>query len=242
MQDLFKKLYREDALTFQNTLKKNLQENKKMFVVTANPETFMIGEEEAEFKKCLLDENTTLVPDGIGIVKATHYLNCDVKQRIPGIEIAEALLKMGNEMKKSIYLFGSKEHIIDDMREVIQNNYPMLDVVGYQNGYVDNRDAVFLDILEKQPDIILVALGIPTQEKLIYRHFSQFKKGIFVGVGGSFDVLSGNKKRAPSFFIRFNIEWLYRISKEPKRFKRFYKNNMKFLLGIRKLKRENPND
>ncbi|MEF9962227.1 MAG: WecB/TagA/CpsF family glycosyltransferase [Erysipelotrichaceae bacterium] len=242
MQDLFKKLFCEDALTFQNIMKYNLQENNKMFIVTANPETFMIGEEEAEFKKCLLDENTTLVPDGIGIVKATHYLNCDVKQRIPGIEIAEALLKMGNEMKKSIYLFGSKEHIIDDMREVIQNNYPCLNVVGYQNGYVDDRDAVFLDILDKQPDIILVALGIPTQEKLIYRHLPQFKKGIFVGVGGSFDVLSGNKKRAPSFFIRFNIEWLYRISKEPKRFKRFYKNNMKFLLGIRKLKRENLND
>lgn len=76
---------------------------------------------------------------------------------------------------------------------------------------------MFEKIAKEKPDIVLVALGIPLQEKLIYKHLDQFNKGIFVGVGGSFDVISGHKKRAPKIFIKLNLEWLYRILKEPKR-------------------------
>ena len=86
-------------------------------------------------------------------------------------------------------------------------------------------------------DIVLVALGMPIQEKLIYKHLNEFDKGIFVGVGGSFDVLSGTKKRAPEFFIQHNLEWLYRITKEPSRLKRFYNNNIKFLFNVNKEKK-----
>ena len=81
-----------------------------------------------------------------------------------------------------------------------------------------------------QPDICLVALGIPEQELLINKYFNKFKKGIFIGVGGSFDVLSGHKKRAPKLMIKLHLEWLYRIIKEPKRFKRFWESNIKFML------------
>ena len=91
-------------------------------------------------------------------------------------------------------------------------------------------------IVKKNPDICLVALGIPEQEKTIARHIKEAKKGIYIGVGGSFDVLSGEKKRAPKLFIKLNLEWLYRIIKEPKRLKRFWNNNVKFLLKIKKLK------
>ena len=80
----------------------------------------------------------------------------------------------------------------------------------------------------------MVALGIPTQEKLIYKHLADFEKGIFIGVGGSFDVLSGTKQRAPEFFIKHNLEWFYRIMKEPSRIKRFYNNNIKFILKLKK--------
>ena len=93
------------------------------------------------------------------------------------------------------------------------------------------------EVLSKEkPDIVLVALGIPLQEKLIYKHLNKFDKGIFVGVGGSFDVISGHKKRAPKIFIKLNLEWLYRILKEPKRLKRFYDSNVKFLFKVKKYK------
>ena len=87
-----------------------------------------------------------------------------------------------------------------------------------------------------KPDIVLIALGIPLQEKLINKHINDFKKGIFIGVGGSFDVLSGSKKRAPKLFIKLNLEWLYRILREPKRISRFLKYNIKFIFKIIKEK------
>ena len=81
---------------------------------------------------------------------------------------------------------------------------------------------------------MFVALGAPQQELLIHKYFRSDRKGIYIGVGGSFDVLSGKKQRAPSFFIRHNLEWLYRITKEPKRIKRFWNSNVKFLFELRK--------
>ena len=85
-----------------------------------------------------------------------------------------------------------------------------------------------------QPDLVLVALGVPAQEKLIARHLGNFSKGVFIGVGGSFDVLSGSKRRAPALFVKTNTEWLYRILREPSRLGRFYRNNIKFLGEVRK--------
>ena len=82
----------------------------------------------------------------------------------------------------------------------------------------------------------MLAMGIPLQEKLINKHIKDFKKGIFIGVGGSFDVLSGSKKRAPKIFIKLNLEWLYRILCEPKRIKRFWNSNIKFMYKILKIK------
>ena len=234
MKELFNKLYNKNEESFYKILAKNLKENKKTFIVTANPETFMMSENDDEMKKLLLDKNTILVPDGIGIVKAARMIDYDIKERITGIDIANKLLELGNDQKKSIYLFGAKQEVIDSMKEVLKKNYPDLKLAGTANGYEKDKDKVFEKIAKAQPDIVLVALGIPLQEKLIYKHLDKFDKGIFVGVGGSFDVISGHKKRAPKIFIKLNLEWLYRILKEPKRLKRFYDSNVKFLFKIKK--------
>lgn len=236
MRELFDKLYSNDEDSFYKILNKNLKNDKKMFVVTANPETFMISEKDEEMKKLLLDKDTILVPDGIGIVKAARMINYDVKERIAGIDIANKLLELGNIQKKSIYLFGAKQEVIDSMEEVIREKYPDLKLVGTSNGYEKDKDKILEEIAKLKPDIVLVALGIPIQEKLIYKHLDEFDKGIFVGVGGSFDVISGHKKRAPKIFIKLNLEWLYRIIKEPKRLKRFYDSNVKFLFKVKKYK------
>ena len=237
MKEYFDKMYKESAEEFYSLLKDNLNNNKKTFVVTANPETFSYGKEK-EFDKLLLDKNTTIVPDGIGIVKASRMLGYDVKERIPGVDIAVKLLEYSNELKKKIYLFGAKQEIIDKMKEVIDSKYPDAELVGSSNGYVQNKDEVFEEIIKLKPDVVMVALGIPNQEKLIYKHLKKFKKGIFIGVGGSFDVISGSKKRAPKLFVKLNIEWLYRICKEPSRLKRFCNNNLKFIFKIKKMKKK----
>ena len=237
MKELFDKLYNKSEESFYEILEKNLSQNKKTFIVTANPETFMMSEKDEEMRKLLLDNDTFLVPDGIGIVKAARMINYDVKERITGIDIANELLKLGNKQKKSIYLFGAKQEVIDSMEKVLKESYPNLNLVGMSNGYEKDKDKIFEKIVKTKPDIVLVALGIPLQEKLIYKHLDKFDKGIFVGVGGSFDVISGHKKRAPKIFIKLNLEWLYRILKEPKRLKRFYDSNVKFIFKVKKKSR-----
>ncbi|MGN1300954.1 MAG: WecB/TagA/CpsF family glycosyltransferase [Clostridia bacterium] len=217
-----------------------------MFIVTANPETIMTAEQNGNFKKALLDENTTIIPDGIGIVKGAKILGYHVKETIPGVELCTKLFEYCNQYSKSIFLLGAKKEVVEKLVNVLKNDYPNAHVCGYENGYIEDRQAVFNKISKLKPDVLLVALGIPDQELLIYKNLAQFNKGIFVGVGGSFDVLSGIKKRAPKIFIKLHLEWLYRILKEPQRLKRFFNSNVKYLFKLNRekniLKGENKND
>lgn len=230
----FKKLYNKTEQEFFEVLEKNLEKDNKMFIVTANPEAFTYGEKDKAVEALLMDDETTVVADGIGIVKGAGMIGISIPERIPGVGIAEQLFVLGNKLKKSVYLFGAKQEVIETLCKVLTEKYCDLEIKGAVNGYVGDKDAVFEDIKKACPDIILVALGVPNQEKLIYKHIKDFQKGIFVGVGGSFDVLSGIKARAPKFFINNNIEWLYRILKEPKRIKRFYQNNIKFIFRLKR--------
>ena len=236
MKKYFEKMYNKTEKEFFSKLKENLENEKRMFIVTANPETFTFGKQDNEVDLLLTDSETTVVADGIGIVKGANMLGYDIPERIPGVGIAEQLFVLGDNLKKSIYLLGAKQEVINALCTVLTQKYPGLQIKGAVDGYIDDKDAVFEDIKKAEPDIVLVAIGVPIQEKLIYRHIKDFKKGIFVGVGGSFDVLSGTKARAPKFFIKHNLEWLYRIVKEPKRIKRFYENNVKFIFRLRKNK------
>ena len=234
MKIYFDHLYTDTKQACLSMLRQNLQDEHKTFVVTANPEAFMFGEKDTEMHQLLTDDQVAVVADGIGIVKSAGMLGIQVEERIPGVEIAQELMRYGHELKKKIFLLGAKQEVVDAMCQVLQKDYPDLVIAGAINGYVPDKDAAFDAIVQAQPDIVLVALGIPAQEKLIYKHLSRFSKGIFVGVGGSLDVLSGMKARAPEFFIRHNLEWLYRIMKEPKRIKRFYNSHVKFVFRVRK--------
>ena len=236
MKKNLKHIYSKSEKEYFNLLKNYLNNNEKKFNITANPETLTMAETDEEISNMLLDKNNSVVPDGIAIVKACNMLKIPVTERIAGVDIAQYLLKEGNIQKKSLYLFGAKPEVIDALAKIIKKEYPNINLLGYSNGYVENRDKVFEKIIKLKPDICLVALGIPHQEKLIYKYLDKFDKGIFVGVGGSFDVLSGSKKRAPKLFIKTNTEWLYRIVTEPKRLKRFWNNNVKFIFKIRKEK------
>lgn len=238
MRVYFEKTYQNGFESFVEELKNSLQTEKKEFIVTANPETFMIAEGDPKFDKVLKESHTRIVPDGIGVVKAAGMLGYPVKERVTGVEISKCLLRMANKYKKSIYLFGAKPEVVGLLVKKIKKDFPNVIIAGYKDGYVKDKERVFDEIVEAKPDIILVALGIPMQELLIDKNYDRFEKGIMIGVGGSFDVLSGMKKRAPEFFVKYNLEWLYRIIKEPKRIKRFFVSNVKFIFQIKKLAKE----
>lgn len=234
MREYLELIYNNDKASFYQELEKYLKKKTPKFIITANPETLISCEKDKELESIILEEKNIIVPDGISIVKACQKIGIDTKERITGIEISEHLLNLANEKKYSLYLFGAKKEVLDELIKKIKKEYPNIILLGYQNGYVENKEEVMEKIVNMNPDICLVAMGIPMQEKLIKKYFKKAKKGIYIGVGGSFDVLSGTKKRAPKLFIKLNLEWLYRILKEPKRLKRFWNNNVKFLFKVKK--------
>ena len=233
MKEYLKKLYNKEKNKYFKLLENDLRHEHKRFIITVNPETLMLSEKDNELKEILDSKEFSFVPDGIAVIKAARKVGISISERITGIDIAEYLLKLANKNKYSIYLYGAKEEVIESLISKIKKEYNNINIMGYSNGYVENKNKVMEEILKLKPDICMVALGIPHQEKIIYKYINKFKKGIFIGVGGSFDVLSGYKKRAPKIFIKLNIEWLYRIIKEPKRLKRFWNNNIKFLFKIK---------
>jgi len=237
--EYLKKLYKKSAQEFYAEVKESLEKNEKKFIVTANPETVMIAENTPAFANALLDEKTTIIPDGVGIELGAKIVGYKMHGTILGVELAKKLFEYGNEMKKSIFLFGAKNEVLSALTIKLKKEYPQLVIAGVVDGYVEDKQQVMQEIAEAKPDIVLVALGIPKQELFIYQNLEKFEKGIFVGVGGSFDVLSGKKKRAPEFFVKYRLEWLYRITKEPKRLKRFVKSNMVYIFKILKIRLQN---
>lgn len=239
MINYIKKTYRGNKESFFKVLENNLLNNNKMFIVTANPETFMKADSINEFDKALMKSDTTIVPDGIGVVKAANYIGInEINERITGVDISYKLLELANKYSKSIYLLGASKNVIELTVKNIHKEYPKVNILGYSDGYVDDKDDIFKRIKNLAPDIVLVALGVPKQELLIAKHYDSFSKGIFVGVGGTFDIISGTKKRAPKIVQKLNIEWFYRIFGNKERIKRFYDSNIKFIFKLRKLVKE----
>jgi len=237
--NIYNNLYVKSKEECYKLIEKKLKEKEKKFIVTANPETYMLSESDLEINSILYNKDNLIVPDGIAIVKTANYLGYNIKERITGVDLAEYLFDLANKNKYKVYLFGASIEVIEKLENVIKENYPNIKLVGASNGYIKDKDSVMEYIKTTKPDIVMLALGIPLQEKLINKHINDFNKGIFIGVGGSFDVISGTKKRAPKIFIKLNLEWFYRIMSEPKRIKRFIKYNMKFLIKIFKEKTRN---
>ena len=238
MIEILNKVYTDKKENFYKDLKQKIQNEEKTFIITANPEIVILAEKNAELENIILSKDVHIVSDGIGIMKASEELGLQISEKIPGVEIAEKLIRFASENSRSVYFYGSSQKTLDMMKEVVDSKYSDMVVSAMKNGYDFSEDEIIKDIQEKRPDIVLVALGMPRQELFIGRLFSQIDKGVCIGVGGSLDVLSGSKKRAPRIFLTNNLEWLYRIIREPKRLRRFFKYNIKFYIKMKRLKRK----
>lgn len=237
MDEYLQRIFPGTAEEFCSRGAKAMISGQRMFVITANPEILMHAQNEDKIEKMLLSPHASIVPDGISVVKAMRYMGLPAKERITGVDLAEELLKQAGINEKKVFLFGAKEEVVSALAKKLGDKYPGM-IVDFCNGYVRDKDEVFGKIADSAPDLVLVGMGVPAQELLIFKHLEKFDKGVFVGVGGSFDVLSGSKRRAPAFFVKTNTEWLYRIAREPSRLGRFYRNNIKFLGQIKKAARK----
>ncbi|MCA1041637.1 WecB/TagA/CpsF family glycosyltransferase [Bacillus infantis] len=205
---------------FVQKLVQDIEKNEKAFVVTANPEIVMKAVEEPEYKT-LIDKATYVTADGIGVVKAAGMLGRPLPERVTGYDTMVSLLEHGNEKKFRIYLLGAQQETLDKAAANIRRDYPGIEIAGSHNGFFDWSSSEIQDeIARTEPDLVFVALGVPRQEKWIAENIDRFQKGVFIGVGGSFDVIAGTVERAPEIWQKANLEWFYRLIKQPSRWKR----------------------
>ncbi|MED1468615.1 WecB/TagA/CpsF family glycosyltransferase [Bacillus salipaludis] len=208
----------------------------KTFVVTANPEIVMYAREDKDYWK-IVQEADYVVPDGSGIILAAKILNSPIQERVTGYDLTVRLLDLANQNGWRIYLLGGKEETNKKAVATICERYPHLVMAGSHNGYFKGKENKIADeIKAANADIVFVALGFPRQEKWISAHYATFSKGIFMGVGGSIDVLAGEVKRAPLVWQKLNLEWFYRLVKQPSRWRRMLALP-RFLVEILKVKR-----
>ncbi|MGB9678805.1 MAG: WecB/TagA/CpsF family glycosyltransferase [Thermoanaerobacteraceae bacterium] len=201
-----------------------LNEDKFHFVATPNAEFVMIAQKDEEYMKIL---NTTdlNVPDGIGIVFASKVFKEPIKERVAGFDLMIEFIKsidQKNTNSPNIYLLGAAPGVAEEAKAKLEKQYPAVNIVGVHDGYFNRTDdeEIIKDINSKNTDILFVALGAPKQEKWIFKNKGKLKVKIAMGVGGSFDVLAGRVERAPLIFRKLGAEWLYRLIKEPWRYKR----------------------
>lgn len=190
-------------------------------VVTPNSEIVQNASKD-ESLKSLIGSADLIIPDGIGLVYASKILGCPLKERVTGIDFLESIIAHLAETGKSIYFFGSKPGVAEAAAEKIKEKYPALIVAGTHNGYFkpEEEPQIVQEINDSGADFLCVALGAPKQEKFISDHRDELKVKGAIGVGGSLDVWAGTLKRAPEFYQKHGLEWLYRFIQQPSRYKR----------------------
>lgn len=185
-------------------------------LIAINAEKIYAGNDELK----LISQNGIGYPDGIGAVQALKSKGVKNAIRIPGSELWLDIISTLQD-KDSIYLIGATNKVIEATVDKLNQTYPRLKIVGYRNGFLNESDIVTIeeDILDKKPTVVFVAQGSPRQERLMQR-LQNSHQAIYMGLGGSFDVFTGNVKRAPRLFRENGLEWLYRLFSQPSRIKR----------------------
>ena len=188
---------------------------------TVNPEFVMRARRDAEFRR-ILSEADLCLPDGIGILWAGRMLGRPFKARVTGVDTTWQLLGMAAERGYRVFLLGAAEGVAERTAQIVRANHPGLVIAGTHAGASGSGDdqATGDLILAARPDILLVAYGAPAQDKWIYRNQPRLNVPLAVGVGGTFDFISGVSRRAPAWLRRLGLEWTHRLYREPWRWRR----------------------
>lgn len=182
--------------------------------VAVNPEKILKSMHDQEVQR-IINTATVAYADGIGVVKALQQKTNRPVARIAGVELWYEILMRSSQYNSKVLLVGAKEEVVKCCVDMLVDKG--VNVVGHINGYFEGINSVTTIMEVNKPDIVIVAQGSPKQEKLIDLLVKKYPDTFYMGVGGSFDVLAGHTKRAPKFWIKLNLEWLYRLLSEPKR-------------------------
>ena len=224
-----------------NLVEKYVQTKTPLHLIGVNADK--INEvKENELMKTIVNSCGIINADGASVILASKYLDKKLPERVAGIDLMQELVKLSNEKGYSIYLLGAKQEVVEKTADVLKQKYNKLIIKGIHNGYFKEDDwkDISKELKKAKPDFVFVGITSPTKEYLIEFLQNDGHECVFMGVGGSFDVISGNIPRAPKWMQKANLEWLFRVMKEPKRlFKRYFVGNRKFIKAVRREKRNN---
>lgn len=212
----FDNITMEEALDAAKAL---LQGEHAARVVTPNAEIAYEALHD-ENMRTLLNSAELMLPDGAGVVLASKILKTPLKQKVAGVDFADGLLGVLETTGQSLYLLGSRPGIGELAAQKMMQKHPRLRIAGIADGYFQDEAPVIDKINASGADVLFVCLGAPKQEQFMARHQKALHVKLMAGLGGTLDSFAGTVKRAPKWMIRLNLEWLYRLIKEPKRFKR----------------------
>lgn len=217
-----------DSFTFDEAVE--YANNISGQVVTINPEMISNAVKDTDFAE-IINNADLVIPDGIGVEIGLKILGYNVK-RIAGIEFSHRMIEECAKNNQSVALIGAKPEIVKKAKENLVKEFPSLYITYIHDGYFNEDDSILAELKIRQPRLVLCALGSPKQEEFILKAKSILPEALFVGVGGSFDVWSGEVKRAPEIYQKLGLEWLYRTILEPKRFKRIFPTLPLFVLKV----------
>ncbi len=202
-------------------LEKRCQQGQGVHVVTLNAEMVMLARKNRQLATVIAQADL-VIPDGAGVVISLS-LQGKKQQRLPGIELAAALLsRMADTTTQgNIFFYGGVPGRAEAAAQFWREQYPEV-IIQTQHGYLSEEEQSTLTetLSQQQPQLILVGLGVPRQEFWIAQNRHLCPKAIWIGVGGAFDIWGGAKSRAPAWFCDNNLEWLYRLYQEPSRWRR----------------------
>lgn len=227
-----------DNLSLEEVLNKikrylTAKSGQQHYLVTVNPEFIVVAQKDEEFKQ-ILNQAGLAVADGFGLILASKLKKQPLRRKITGVDLIWHLAKLAEQNSYSIFLLGAAKGIAAKAAEKLKVKYPRLAIASESGGEVVVHPKIEnLDILRKinnyKPDILLVALGQVKQEKWIKYNLQKLPSvKLAVGVGGSFDFISGKIKRAPKWLRKIGLEWFWRLLRQPRRFKRIYTAVIKF--------------
>jgi len=192
--------------------------NKAQTVIAVNPEKVIKSQSDPELLQ-FLNQSGLLIPDGIGVVMAVRLLIGENISRVPGAELMPAICEQSLTKGYKLFLLGASSEVNNKAVKALEEKYQGINIVGNRDGYFDESDMpeIIKEINESAANVLFVALGSPRQELWMEKYLAQTNIKVCQGVGGTFDVLAGNVRRAPLLFRMLNLEWFYRLVSQPSR-------------------------
>lgn len=211
-----------------------IQKQIPLHLMGINADKINALQNNARLRK-IVNECKVINADGASVVWASKVLKKPLKERVAGIDLMCELLRLAEKREYSIYLLGARQEVVEKTKEAIQAKHPRLKIAGIRNGYFPEKEwqEIGRDIIQKHPQIVFVGITSPLKEYLVEFLQNMNVNCVFMGVGGSFDVLSGRIPRAPKWVQNIGMEWLFRVIQEPGRlWKRYFFGNMQFILRV----------